>query len=172
MREDKGLTGLLKGFYDAKLPLVINDLDYNLIMKEIEKLTSITTSNTQQQNITTLANDRGPITTGGPINTAVWPNDSTPNQMTLTNDGGTQTQSNWSNTSVLSVEKRNGINTLIRWVECNSAFLDYKIGSRSIEAYIVLDQLKKILIIDSYDRTDKVLLNDLRTLYIKDNGSK
>ena len=166
MREDKGLAGLLKGFYDAKLPLGINDLDYNSIMKVLDKITSISISNTPQQNITTLANDRGPI------NTAVWPNDSTPNQMTLTNDGGTQTQSNWSNTSVLSVEKRNGINTLIRWVECNSAFLDYKIGSRSIEAYIVLDQLKKILIIDSYDRTDKVLLNDLRTLYIKDNGSK
>ena len=165
MREDKGLTGLLKGFYDAKLPLGINDLDYNSIMKALDKITSISISNTPQQNITTLANDRGPI------NTAVWPNDSTPNQMTLTNDGGTQYQSDWSNTG-LSVEKRNGINTLIRWVECNSAFLDYKIGSRSIEAYIVLDQLKKILIIDSYDRTDKVLLNDLRTLYIKDNGSK
>ena len=166
MKEDKGLAGLLKGFYDTKLPLVINDLDYNSIMKVLDKITSISISNTPQQNITTLANDRGPI------DTAVWPTNSTPNQMTLTNDGGTQYQSNWSNTVVLSVEKRKGINTLIRWVECNSSFLDYKIGNRSIEAYIVLDQLKKILIIDSYDRTDKVLLNDLRTLYIKDNGSK
>jgi hypothetical protein len=138
----------------------------------LDKITSISIPNTPQQNITTLANDRGPIiTTSVWPTTAVWPNDSTPNQMTLTNDGGTQTQSNWSNTSVLSVEKRNGITKLKRWVEC-SPNNEYKIGNRSIEAYIVLDQLKKILIIDSYDRTDKVLLNDLRTLYIKDNGSK
>jgi hypothetical protein len=171
MREDKGLAGMLteydiNGIFSNDGNDILNGykIDYNYIMKALDKITSITTSNTPQQNITTLAND------GGPITTAVWPTDSTPNQMTLTNNGSTQTQSNWSNTG-LSVEKRKGVTKLKRWVEC-SPNNEYKIGGRNIEAYIVLDQLKKILIIDSYDRTDKALLNDLRTLYIRDNGSK
>jgi len=130
MREDKGLVGMLteydiNGIFSNDGNDILNGykIDYNSIMKALDKITSITASNTKQQNITTLTNDRGPITT------AVWPNVSEPNQMTLTNNGGTQTQSNWSNNE-LSVEKRQGVNRLLRWVEC-SPNNDYKIGRAS-----------------------------------------
>lgn len=62
----------------------------------------------------------------------------------------------------LTEGKRKGIETLLAWVE---PLTDYRIGSREVGGDIIIDQLKKVLLIDGYDKVDKELLNNLRGLY-------
>jgi hypothetical protein len=64
----------------------------------------------------------------------------------------------------LTEDKRKGIETLLAWIE---PLRDYRIGSREIGGDIIIDQLKKVLLIDGYDKVDKELLNNLRVLYGK-----
>jgi len=64
----------------------------------------------------------------------------------------------------LTEDKRKGIETLLAWVE---PLKDYRIGSREVGGDIIIDQLKKVLLIEGYDSKDKELLNSLRGLYGK-----
>ena len=64
----------------------------------------------------------------------------------------------------LTADKRKGIQTLLDWVQPKR---DYRIGSREVGGDIIIDQLKKVLLIDGYDKVDKELLNGLRGLYGK-----
>ena len=64
----------------------------------------------------------------------------------------------------LTEDKRKGIETLLEWIE---PLKDYRIGSREVGGDIIIDQLKKVLLIDGYDKVDKELLNNLRVLYGK-----
>jgi hypothetical protein len=69
-----------------------------------------------------------------------------------------------SNKIGLTEDKKRGIKTLLAWVD---PLKDYRIGSREIGGDIIIDQLKKVLLIDGYDKKDKELLNGLRELYGK-----
>jgi hypothetical protein len=62
----------------------------------------------------------------------------------------------------LTEDKRKGIETLLAWVE---PLKDYRIGSREVGGDVIIDQLKKVLLIEGYDKVDKELLNNLRGLY-------
>ena len=64
----------------------------------------------------------------------------------------------------LTEDKRKGIETLLAWIE---PLRDYRIGSREIGGDVIIDQLKKVLLIEGYDKVDKELLNHLRGLYGK-----
>jgi hypothetical protein len=64
----------------------------------------------------------------------------------------------------LTEDKRKGIETLLAWVE---PLKDYRIGSREVGGDIIIDQLKKVLLLEGYDKRDKELLNGLRGLYGK-----
>lgn len=64
----------------------------------------------------------------------------------------------------LTEDKRKGIETLLAWIE---PLRDYRIGSREIGGDVIIDQLKKVLLIEGYDKVDKELLNHLRVLYGK-----
>ena len=64
----------------------------------------------------------------------------------------------------LTEDKRKGIETLLAWIE---PLRDYRIGSREIGGDVIIDQLKKVLLIEGYDKIDKELLNHLRVLYGK-----
>jgi len=64
----------------------------------------------------------------------------------------------------LTEDKRRGIETLLAWIE---PLRDYRIGSREIGGDVIIDQLKKVLLIEGYDKVDKELLNHLRVLYGK-----
>jgi len=64
----------------------------------------------------------------------------------------------------LTEDKKRGIQTLLDLVHPTK---DYKIGSREIGGDIIIDQLKKCLLIEGYDSTDRELLNGLRGLYTK-----
>jgi hypothetical protein len=62
----------------------------------------------------------------------------------------------------LTEDKKKGIETLLAWVE---PLKDYRIGSREVGGDVIIDQLKKVLLIEGYDKVDKELLNNLRGLY-------
>jgi len=62
----------------------------------------------------------------------------------------------------LTEDKRKGIETLLAWVD---PLKDYRIGSREVGGDVIIDQLKKVLLIEGYDKVDKELLNNLRGLY-------
>ena len=64
----------------------------------------------------------------------------------------------------LTEDKRKGIETLLGWVVKDAV---YRIGSREIGGDVIIDQLKKVLLIEGYDKVDKELLNHLRVLYGK-----
>lgn len=64
----------------------------------------------------------------------------------------------------LTEDKRKGIEILLAWVE---PLKDYRIGSREVGGDIIIDQLKKVLLLEEYDKRDKELLNSLRVLYGK-----
>lgn len=72
------------------------------------------------------------------------------------------------NTMALTEDKKKGIQTLLDWVESDEM---YRIGSREMEGYMIIGQLKKILLIEGYDKIDRELLNNLRGLYTKDNSN-
>jgi hypothetical protein len=73
-----------------------------------------------------------------------------------------------SNTTKLTDEKKKGIQTLLAWVKEDNL---YKIGKRTMEGTTIIDQLKKVLLLEQYDRTDKELLNELRGIYVNNpNG--
>lgn len=64
----------------------------------------------------------------------------------------------------LTEGKRKGIEILLAWVE---PLKDYRIGSREVGGDTIIDQLKKVLLLEEYDKRDKELLNSLRGLYGK-----
>lgn len=64
----------------------------------------------------------------------------------------------------LTEDKRKGIEILLAWVDPKG---DYRIGSREVGGDIIIDQLKKVLLLEEYDKRDKELLNSLRGLYGK-----
>jgi len=68
-----------------------------------------------------------------------------------------------SNTTKLTDEKKKGIQTLLGWVKKDNL---YKIGNRTKEGTTIIDQLKKIILLEQYDSTDKELLNELRGIYV------
>ena len=68
-----------------------------------------------------------------------------------------------SNTTKLTDEKKKGIQTLLGWVKKDNL---YKIGNRTKEGTTIIDQLKKIILLEQYDSTDKELLNGLRDIYV------
>lgn len=72
------------------------------------------------------------------------------------------------NQMALTEDKKKGIQTLLDWVESDEM---YRIGSREMEGYMIIDQLKKILLIEGYDKIDRELLNNLRGLYTKGNSN-
>lgn len=72
------------------------------------------------------------------------------------------------NQMALTEDKKKGIQTLLDWVEKDEM---YRIGSREMEGYMIIDQLKKILLIEGYDKIDRELLNNLRGLYTKGNSN-
>ena len=68
-----------------------------------------------------------------------------------------------SNTTKLTDEKKKGIQTLLGWVKKDNL---YKIGNRTKEGTTIIDQLKKIILLEQYDSMDKELLNELRGIYV------
>ena len=84
-------------------------------------------------------------------------------KLVITNDIESMTP-NENSIMKLTEDKRKGIETLLAWIE---PLRDYRIGSREIGGDIIIDQLKKVLLIDGYDKVDKELLNGLRGLYGK-----
>jgi len=68
-----------------------------------------------------------------------------------------------SSTTKLTDEKKKGIQTLLRWVKKDNL---YKIGNRTKEGTTIIDQLKKIILLEQYDSMDKELLNELRGIYV------
>lgn len=68
----------------------------------------------------------------------------------------------------LTEDKKKGTQTLLDWVKKDEM---YRIGSREMEGYVIIAQLKKILLIEGYDKIDRELLNDLRGLYTKGNSN-
>ena len=70
------------------------------------------------------------------------------------------------NRMALTDDKKKGIQTLLNWVDKDEM---YRIGSREMEGYMIIDQLKKILLIEGYDKIDKELLNNLRGLYTNEH---
>jgi hypothetical protein len=74
------------------------------------------------------------------------------------------------NSTKLTDEKKKGIQTLLAWVKGDNL---YKIGKRTMEGTTIIDQLKKVLLLEQYDNTDKELLNELRGIYVNNpNGRK
>jgi hypothetical protein len=67
------------------------------------------------------------------------------------------------NNTKLTDEKKKGIETLLGWVKKDNL---YKIGNRTKEGTTIIDQLKKIILLEQYDSTDKELLNELRGIYV------
>jgi hypothetical protein len=67
------------------------------------------------------------------------------------------------NTTKLTDEKKKGIQTLLGWVKKDNL---YKIGNRTKEGTTIIDQLKKIILLEQYDSMDKELLNGLRDIYV------
>ena len=70
---------------------------------------------------------------------------------------------------VLSKEQRVGIHTMMNWL--NSGDEDIQLSSDRVrDRKFLKDQLLKILLLDEYDGKDKVLLNQLRRVYLDSNS--
>ena len=73
------------------------------------------------------------------------------------------------NSTKLTDEKKRGIQTLLAWVKGDNL---YRIGKRTMEGTTIIDQLKKVLLLEQYDRTDKELLNELRGIYVNNPNER
>ena len=69
----------------------------------------------------------------------------------------------------LTEDKKKGIETLLAWVKEDNL---YKIGKRTMEGTTIIDQLKKVLLLEQYDNTDKELLNELRGIYVNNPNER
>jgi hypothetical protein len=73
------------------------------------------------------------------------------------------------NSTKLTDEKKKGIQTLLAWVKGDNL---YRIGKRTMEGTTIIDQLKKVLLLEQYDNTDKELLNELRGIYVNNPNER
>jgi hypothetical protein len=70
---------------------------------------------------------------------------------------------------ILTKEQREGIHKMLSWV--NSGDEDIQLSSDRVrDREFLKDQLLKILLLDEYDGKDKVLLNQLRKIYLDSNS--
>jgi len=70
---------------------------------------------------------------------------------------------------VLSNEQREGVHKMLSWI--NSGDEDIQLSSDRVrDRGFIKDQLLKILLLDEYDGKDKVLLNQLRRVYLDSNS--
>jgi hypothetical protein len=70
---------------------------------------------------------------------------------------------------VLSNEQREGVHKMLSWV--SSGDEDIQLSSDRVrDRGFIKDQLLKILLLDEYDGKDKVLLNQLRRVYLDSNS--
>jgi hypothetical protein len=70
---------------------------------------------------------------------------------------------------ILSAEQREGIHKMMSWI--NSGDEDIQLSSDRVrDRKFLKDQLLKILLLDEYDGKDKVLLNQLRRVYLDSNS--
>jgi hypothetical protein len=70
---------------------------------------------------------------------------------------------------VLSKEQREGVHKMLSWI--NSGDEDIQLSSDRVrDRKFLKDQLLKILLLDEYDGKDKVLLNQLRRVYLDSNS--
>ena len=70
---------------------------------------------------------------------------------------------------ILSAEQREGIHKMMSWI--NSGDEDIQLSSDRVrDREFLKDQLLKILLLDEYDGKDKVLLNQLRRVYLDSNS--
>jgi hypothetical protein len=70
---------------------------------------------------------------------------------------------------ILSAEQREGVHKMLSWI--NSGDEDIQLSSDRVrDREFLKDQLLKILLLDEYDGKDKVLLNQLRKIYLDSNS--
>jgi hypothetical protein len=70
---------------------------------------------------------------------------------------------------ILTKEQREGIHKMLSWI--NSGDEDIQLSSDRVrDREFLKDQLLKILLLDEYDGKDKVLLNQLRKIYLDSNS--
>ena len=73
------------------------------------------------------------------------------------------------NVMILSAEQREGIHKMMSWI--NSGDEDIQLSSDRVrDREFLKDQLLKVLLLDEYDGKDKVLLNQLRRVYLDSNS--
>jgi hypothetical protein len=70
---------------------------------------------------------------------------------------------------ILSAEQREGIHTMMSWLRTYEGEIRLS-GDRVREKEFIMDQLLKVLLLDEYDGKDKVLLNQLRRVYLDSNS--
>ena len=70
---------------------------------------------------------------------------------------------------ILSAEQREGIHKMMSWLRTYEE--DIQLSSDRVrDMEFLMDQLLKILLLDEYDGKDKVLLNQLRKIYLDSNS--
>jgi hypothetical protein len=70
---------------------------------------------------------------------------------------------------ILSAEQREGIHTMMSWLRTYEGEIRLS-SDRVREKEFIMDQLLKIWLLDEYDGKDKVLLNQLRKIYLDSNS--